>query len=457
MSRPLALLVCLPVIIWLWRRDVRVRPKFSSALWLAIIWVFVLGSRPISWWLGVGGGSGGGDLEGNWFDRLSYTGLILVSIHILSRRGTPWSSLIGHNKTLFLFYLFLLLTAVWAPFPFVVCKRWFKDIGAISLILLILTEAHPLQAFKAVFARCAYVWFPLSELFAKYFPQIGRDYSRAGFATYTGVTTQKNSLGEITMVVCLILLSELFKRDPDLRPGSHRYHRLTILLTLAMGLWLLLLCNSKTSLICLIIGATVVGSHRIPLLGARPGRFLCTVFAAMFLLAVAEVTFDVSDKLLGLVGRDATLTERTVIWAGIKETPVDPVFGCGYMMYWELYKGVRFETRFYNVKSAHNSYLETYLDGGVIALGLILAVLIVMGVRIIREFLTGSEYGRLALAFYAVVVVYGMSESVLARRSPLWFILLLFGLNAGFAWRQKPREEVLRHIPNEKSLALGTS
>src|SRR5205814_390017 len=190
MHRLLAILLCVPFIWWLWRRDVQARPKFSHTFWIPLLWMLILGSRRLSWWLGVG--SAGGDLEGNWFDRLLYIGLIFWAIHILSQRGVSWSTLIHKNQALLLFYLFLLATIVWAPFPFVLFKRWFKDIGAIFVILLILTEEHPMEATKALFARCAYVWFPVSEILGKYFPGIGREYSRIVHALYSGVCGEKN-------------------------------------------------------------------------------------------------------------------------------------------------------------------------------------------------------------------------------------------------------------------------
>src|SRR6266480_25529 len=212
-----AILLCLPVIWWLWRRDVQARPKFSRTFWIPVFWMLILGSRPLSWWLGVTG-SGSINLEGNWFDRLLYLILIFVAIYILCKRQISWGALIWQNKPLLLFYLFLLLTVLWAPYPFVAFKRWFKDIGAMFIILLLLTETDPLEATKAMFARCAYIWFPLSEIFARFFPGIGREYSHGGAPMYSGVTPHKNTLGAIIYVAGLFLVAELSDRNKPL-PG----------------------------------------------------------------------------------------------------------------------------------------------------------------------------------------------------------------------------------------------
>jgi hypothetical protein len=109
--------------------------------------MLIIGSRPLSWWLGISG-AGSTDLEGNWFDRLLYLGLIFVAMCILVKRRISWDALLGQNKALVFFYVVLLATVIWAPFPTIVFRRWFKDIGAIFIILLILTETDQLEAIK---------------------------------------------------------------------------------------------------------------------------------------------------------------------------------------------------------------------------------------------------------------------------------------------------------------------
>ena len=428
MSRPFALLLCLPLIWWLWKRDQRARPTFSRALWIPLLWLLVLGSRPVSWWLGIGG-SGGGELEGNWFDRLLYLGMIFVSIYILSRRGIRWETIIKQNKALLLFYLFLLVTMFWSPYPFVTFKRWFKDIGAIFVILVILTEQHPLEAIKAVFVRCAFVWFPLSEIFGKYFPGIGREYSKGGAAMYSGVTSHKNTLGEIILIAGLVLISELAQANRPKEARFFKEHHFTILFTLAMGLWLLFLSNSKTSQICLVIGAIIVLGYKLPFFKGEPQRVLTVIFIAVPMYFIAESTFHLSEYVLPLIGRNSTLTERTYLWQAVNENPVNPFIGSGYMMYWDLQETLQIGER--EVKSftnAHNGYIETYLDGGILEVCFLIVMLVGVGIRAAREFLTESEYGRLAFAFFVVMLLANLAESTFARRSPLWFTFVLFGL-----------------------------
>src|SRR5207249_4924101 len=101
----------------------------------------------------------------------------------------------------------------------------------------------------------------------------------------------------------------------------------------------------------------------------------------------------------------------------------DPLIGAGYQMYWDVHKKAQGV-----VTSAHNGYLEIYLDGGTIGVCFLVIMLVGVGIRAMREFLTGSEYGRLTFAFYVGMLLFNISESMYARRSPIWFTFLLFSL-----------------------------
>jgi hypothetical protein len=102
MPPSLALGICWVVIIWLFYQDQRKRPHCSNALWIPVLWLLMLGSHPLSFWLGIT--SAESDLEGNSFDRMVYGTMIIVSIALVARRGLVLSRLIqcqpGHLPVL---------------------------------------------------------------------------------------------------------------------------------------------------------------------------------------------------------------------------------------------------------------------------------------------------------------------------------------------------------------------
>lgn len=439
MPRELAQLLCGVFIAWIWYKDYRSRPGLSPALWLPVLWLLVLGSRPLSFWLGVS--SPQSDLEGNAFDRTIYSIEIIAAIIILSRRGIIWSQVISKNWPIFVFYAFLLASVLWADDPFVTFKRWFKDIGTIPVILLILTDENPLEALDAVFLRCAYVLLPLSVLFIKYIPELGRSYSMTGAQEYGGVTQQKNSLGEIVLVFGLFLIWRLL-RSRDAYSGSWLNRRNWIpLVILVMGAWLLWISNSMTATLCLIMGAAILFSYKLPVFRSNSRNVLIAFMIVIPGLIAANNVFNLAGELLPLIGRNPTLTNRTYIWHAVMEHPVDPVIGCGYLMYWDIHRSIKVNGNYDQLKTAHNGYLEIYLDGGWIGIGFLALMMLALGARVARAILTGTHYGRLQFAIFVIMLVYNMSESMYARRSPLWFCFLLFSLDAPRMYLDEAKSE----------------
>jgi hypothetical protein len=119
------------------------------------------------------------------------------------------------------------------------------------MMLIILSEHEPIKAAQFVFKTCTYVLIPLSVLFIKYYPTLGRHYSDwTGAASYTGVTTNKNLLGLLLMVSGLFLvwrISARWRAGGMARKWSDDVG--VPILLLCMVAWLFQITDSKTSLI----------------------------------------------------------------------------------------------------------------------------------------------------------------------------------------------------------------
>ena len=86
----IALIVFLGFIGWLFVRDLKRRTLVSSAIYIPLLWIVILGSRPVSIWFGGGVSMQSTDdyLEGSPFDRMVFLFLILCAVLFnLSRRG----------------------------------------------------------------------------------------------------------------------------------------------------------------------------------------------------------------------------------------------------------------------------------------------------------------------------------------------------------------------------------
>lgn len=374
-------------------------------------------------WLGVGSASGGNAGEGNPLDQIFFFVILVSSLLIAITRRVEWSKLFALNLPLMVLYLFFAMSVLWSGDPIGSTKRLLKDFGLLFAISVMLTEKNPLEAVRAVYVRCACVLFPLSVVLTKYFPDIARGFTMAGEPIYAGVTTQKNSLGEIVLIFTLFMLWDYL----ETRPARFRWSRIPLdrLALLSMSLWLLHMSQSKTAMLCLVIGSVLIlrsgwlaskGVSRIVLIGALSLPYLM-FFTQQFSSLIAP--------LVEAVGRNMTFTGRTDIWAHITLRTVNPIIGAGFWQFWGGWGGRAIsEAMGTFVPNAHCGYLDIYLDGGMIGLALLFVMLIAYGRRLMRNSLV-SRYQRLRFAILIVLIVYNLSESMYFRISPLWFTALL--------------------------------
>jgi O-antigen ligase len=444
--------------VWLIRKDTARRGNLSPALWIPTLWLGIICSRPVSVWLG--GSPASSDpsysLEGSPADRNFFLVMILASLFVLWRRGISWGKVARKNWPVFVFYGYLLLSTLWADSTIVSAKRWIKEAGNIAVVLVILSETNPEQAFRAVFSRCAYLLFPLSILFIRYIPDLGRAYSiHSGQFQAIGVTLQKNSLGVMALVCSLSLIWDILEFILHSRRGQYsgtagepghppRRSRMNVwvglyapLATLLMGVWLLRTSDSKTSIACLALGGSILCSICLPVFRKRIAAMGFFVFAGIGVAILLDSLFGIKDWLVQFMGRDLTFTGRTDVWRELLALNTDPVFGTGFCSFWS---DPHYRSRLpeWVEASAHNGYLETYIDGGFLALSL-LAVLMVASIRNVnRQLAVAGNYALMRLAILLITLTANYSESNFGRMTPLGFAFLLAVFDLPKSVHRKP-------------------
>ncbi len=396
------------------------RTAGSKILLIPGIWIAVQGSRSISYWFG----SGGGD-ESNPINTVMFAVLIGSSVYILAKNNFDWGAFVRQNKALCLIYAYLALSAIWSDMPLISLKRLVKDFGSVLVALLFLTQEDPAAAVRAVFVRVSYLLFPLSVVFIKFFPDIGRQASRAGENMFTGVTLQKNSLGLIVFVFSLMLLWDLYEIYKEENRRGKKTQLLIRIGMLVMGFWLLRICDSQTSLLCLTLG-TLIFWGGIRLKRMRQGKqILMICLAVIICLFALDKTFGLTDMIIKTLGRNPTLTGRTEIWRIVLEQQTDPVIGNGFYTFWDSDKGKAVMNAFMRINEAHNGYLEMYVDGGIIGDVLLGLLLLAAGNRVINGLFTSAPLGKIGLIFWFLPIIYNWSETSFFRLDILWFTFLL--------------------------------
>ncbi len=428
MSPSLALSVWLVLLVVLLRFDPAREQKTSLALWVPVIWMFIAGSRLPSQWLA--GGAIHGDAlalseEGNTLDRNVYSVLIILAIVILVSRSLKWQVFFRRNFALTAFLCFALLSVLWSDYLFIALKRWFRDLGDYVVILVVLSDRRPLDAVRTVLRRLGYLLIPLSILLIKYF-DIGRQYDYwTGVAYYVGAATSKNTLGGLCQVAGIAFFWDTAMRWSDRKKWRTKRVIFVNIAFIAMTVWLLNLSSSATSRVCAVLGCLVIAAAHTKVFQRHPGFFKALVPASFFLYLIFAFGFGLNGSLAAAVGRDPTLTGRTVIWSAVLSTHTNPLFGAGYESFWLGPRVLKVWAQTgYGINEAHNSFLDVYLNLGFIGLFLILGFMIASYRRICGELQRRSGLGSLGWAAWTILIFTGVTE-VVFKNGLLWMMLLM--------------------------------
>ena len=432
MPPPVATLLTLALIIFLFRRDIRQKPDVSGALWLPFIWLMIPFSRPLSAWLNIFGLPVSGAVsmeEGSPLDAWFFFALIAAGSCVLVKRQVSVSEVVQNNGWLIVFFLYCFISIAWSDFPFVAFKRWIKILGHPIMALIILTEPNPDQAVKTLLKRCAYLVVPVSILFIKYYPKLGRAFDEWGTPMNTGITQNKNALGSDGMILGFFFFWYLLQTWQTER-STQRRNELRLIAGFLIGiLYLLRLAHSATPVTSLCVGVLVVLFVGSRLINKNfIGTYLLT---ALVLLAVAELTFGISSSYSEALGRGSGLSGRTRVWSALLEVHINPVLGTGFESFWlARWRLQHMEGLFYySINEAHNGYLETYLNLGLIGVFLMIVLFVATFWKIRLELFRNFEWARFRLGFLAAVILYNLTEAAFRTVSAVWFIFFIIAMD----------------------------
>ena len=422
-----AWLVCLILLL---RYDPARDPKASFALWIPLIWMFFLGSRNPTQWLSAGviRLQAQSMQEGSPIDRAIFSALIVLSIAVLISRSFQWTRFLGQNTALVIFVAFELASATWSDFPFIAVKRWIRDLDNYLMVLVILSDPRPLEAVKTVLRRLSYLLVPLSILLIKYFPVLGKQFDQwSGMGYFVGAGTSKNMLGAICLVSGLFFFWDTVTRWPERRQRKTKRILLLNAVFLAMTLWLMRLAASTTSDVCLVLGCVIIAAAHTKIFRRRQGLLKALAPTGFVLYLLLLFVLGMQGQLAGAVGKDPTLTDRTKIWTFLLSMHTNPLIGTGYQTFWLGPRLIWFWTMAHlgHLNEAHNGYLETYLELGLIGDGLLILFLISSYRHACQKLKSHSALAIFGMATWMIFVFYNMSEA--ASEAGLLFMLLLMG------------------------------
>jgi hypothetical protein len=403
--------------------------RTTKALWLPTIWLWIIGSRAVSQWLGMAPSdpSTAQNAEGSPLDAVVFAILLTAGLVVLFQRSRQARAAILASWPCAVYFGYCLLSALWSDYPGLAAKRWIKAIGDLVMVIVVVTEPDLTAAVERLITRAGYLLMPLSILLIKYYNDLGRGYDPSGNPMNTGVTTNKNMLGVITLVISLGAVWRLLN-TLRARRGRPRKRALIARVTLVVFcLAVLTMAKSATSIACFSLGTTLILATNLPLVRRRP-RAIHMLVGMLLFLGGCVMFFGGQGDVAHALGRQSNLTGRTQIWAAVIPVCPNPLLGAGFESFW---MGPRLEqvysnlSRYMHVNEAHDGYIEVYLNLGLVGVGLIAGILISGYNGSVAAFRRDPAVGSLMLAYVAAAAVYSVSEAGFRMLDPMWMFLLL--------------------------------
>lgn len=162
------------------------------------------------------------------------------------------------------------------------------------------------------------------------------------------------------------------------------------------------------------------------------GGLLLAASAALFILTTG---FDPVDAVLGSVGKDATLTGRTVLWVFGWDAFMDrPLFGHGYQGYWVSEKTPVLLLRYVmqaDLWNFHNTFIEVAVAFGIWGPILLIAAFIIGMTRALAEFLATKSISALwSLLFFIFMIIFALAEVSLFANHAFLQVLFVIAMAA---------------------------
>ena len=148
----------------------------------------------------------------------------------------------------------------------------------------------------------------------------------------TGITTNKNALGADCLILGFFFFWHLLQTWASERARPRRNELFLTGGFLLVIWWLFPMAHSSTSLVSLFVGVLIV-----VILGLRvvDKKFIGTyLIVGVLALAAAEWAFGIYANVIQLLGKDPTLTDRTLLWSELLKVDINPLLGTGFESFW---------------------------------------------------------------------------------------------------------------------------
>lgn len=246
-------------------------------------------------------------------------------------------------------------------------------------------------------------------------PSIGLDHTPGHATDWQGVFTQKNACGRMMVLATAVIL--FGPRITLKRAASLLLFLFVLYMSGSRGAWVI---QAVVFLLWLVLLAARRAGVRL--------RLVTVVTAPIAAALVAALTVLLLPRILLFLGRDATLSGRTVIWAQVAQfIRQRPFFGYGYDAFWRGMLGPSLQIDaavHFVVEHAHNGFLEIGLEFGLAGLVVFVISWLLAWRRLLPFWLRGDiEPIAFPLVVLILLLLYNLDENTLLIYNGLFWPL----------------------------------
>lgn len=365
-----------------------------------------------------------GEIQGKEFinSALSYVATTISLIYILYGFKYQITNIIPTgSKALLIFIIYIIIGATWSKDP---ASSIISSTRLVTYTIFIMIQVRRNSGFfRSVILYCALFAF-LNLAAVVLAPSHATEQgwlSRAG--DWRGLLVYRIALGATSAGLLLAVLHDSFTRHPRL----NRWIALGTICALAA---LVYGSQARLAWASLIIGAPLlVLMHAVQRMPARHR----VSWGALGLIGAILIPVSLSSALPVVAeawGRDLTFSGRSQLWPlFIQRAMLEPVTGHGTGVFFSDPVGREVlwrEARWAGFSTAHNSYIEWFLNLGIPGLILFSVVMAIYYVKVCSAaLLSDLEYAPLLVALCPVITTQTLFMSEAAFPSPTWIIITL--------------------------------
>jgi exopolysaccharide production protein ExoQ len=342
--------------------------------------------------------------------------LVISVVHIFISRYKLKPLLKTLMPLLFLF-LWMLISTIWSYDPFTTIKRFTKVFVYITFVISVFLSQNPIKNLKKTLYLFSWIGGGLSLLLIIFFKEYGWMNYNEGYLP-CGIFIHKNALAlfAASMLITLSAIS-VFQRE-SLNKTSVIYKSLFIILVLEV-----ILTEAMDVILGVLISIPiltylyVLNKFEKKKLVVLVSFLILFTFFLIYLIFRYFISFNhLFTDILLFIGKDPTFTGRTDIWGillsiGIK---THPFLGSGFGVFFISLENLGLiKTLSWVAYHAHNTYLQVYLEMGIVGVALLIYLLLYGLIKLIFLWKENSLLASILLSLFTLCTVQTLFEIVI--------------------------------------------